>query len=68
MSIIVRIPIRDFIDDLDGVQRKMEEAGIPIIRRGLIKHTMDYATDECVVEYIPEEDVYQVGPPADAPP
>jgi hypothetical protein len=38
---------------------KMEAAGIPIIRDGLTKHYMDYKTDECVIEYVPQEEVYK---------
>lgn len=57
--IIVRIPMRDFLDDLQAVEDKLTAGGItPELRyNGTVKRWVDFQQDVAVFEYIPREEM-----------
>jgi hypothetical protein len=57
--IIVRIPLRDFLDDLQAVEEKLAAGGITPERRynGTVKRWLDPEQEVAVFEYIPREDM-----------
>jgi hypothetical protein len=57
--IVVRIPLVDFLGDLQCVEEKLTAGGItPELRHnGTVRRSVDYAQDVAVFEYIPREDM-----------
>jgi hypothetical protein len=54
-KIIVRVPRAALIDDIDGIDARLSEAGISRAARdaGKVRSWHDFRTDEIVFEYTP---------------